>query len=408
MEIDNRSDRSQRAASVLSGLSADDLEAAETLKSLQQDIHSPRPQPAPPTHVQTTSSFSGDEQEPLLSLITSQYPIAASVIQSSISVYKAAQQYTPGGEWTERHVGLPLARTTARISGVESVARWALQPRRDSRNGQPLTPDVEKAYVELGPDGVLRRAEPGEPLPPYNAGDRSPPYSESQLVRRDQQPPKGWRQQLVITTSGLGVAMSDESIRSLKYCLGWLRWANNRLGGAVSRLQELLKQWERRASPQSQRMAGSSLTTDEDESTLSAKIAAVKADVLATLRQVVNVVSTYAGGALPDNARNLVHEHIITLPQRFTIASRRSTDDENRDAATANANKALVLAQEGLNVMDQVTRVVNDTLVSAESWCERLGRRRGDEQPMPQFIEKPDSQEQSEIVGGDADVKMEM
>ena len=31
-------DRNQRAVSVLSGLSADDLEAAETLKSLQQGI----------------------------------------------------------------------------------------------------------------------------------------------------------------------------------------------------------------------------------------------------------------------------------------------------------------------------------------------------------------------------------
>ncbi len=38
MEVDNTSDRSQRAASVLSGLSADDLEAAETLKSLQRGI----------------------------------------------------------------------------------------------------------------------------------------------------------------------------------------------------------------------------------------------------------------------------------------------------------------------------------------------------------------------------------
>jgi len=38
MEVDNTSDRSQRAASVLSGLSADDLEAAETLKSLQRGM----------------------------------------------------------------------------------------------------------------------------------------------------------------------------------------------------------------------------------------------------------------------------------------------------------------------------------------------------------------------------------
>lgn len=40
MDVESRDARTQRAASVLSGLSADDLEAAETLKSLQQGIDS--------------------------------------------------------------------------------------------------------------------------------------------------------------------------------------------------------------------------------------------------------------------------------------------------------------------------------------------------------------------------------
>lgn len=435
MDFEHQNERTQRAESVLSGLSADDLEAAETLKSLGQgesdrkhyekqsnkeaDPHSPRVQQAPPTHVQTTSTFNNNEPEPLLSLITAQYPLAASVIHSSISVYKTAQQFTPGGELIERHVGLPLARTTARISGVESVARWALQPKRDTKSGQSSTPDIEKAYVEITADGVLRQADlpAGEPLPAYSAGDRSPPYSEHIVLSREHQPGVGWRQQLVITTSGLGVAMSEESIRSLKYCLNWLRWANSRLGDAVSNLKDLLHQWERRSSQSSQRMSVSSLTTDESEdSALHAKIAAVKADILATLKQVVNIVSTYAGGALPENAKRLVHQHLVSLPQRFSIAARRSSDEENHDAATNNANRALVLAQEGLDMMNQVSRVVNDTLVSAENWCEKLGRRRRNQgevqQPTPQLSEKGDShepeRERSETVGRDTDVKMEM
>ena len=40
MELEIEHERKQRAASVLSGLSADDLEAAETLKSLQQGKYS--------------------------------------------------------------------------------------------------------------------------------------------------------------------------------------------------------------------------------------------------------------------------------------------------------------------------------------------------------------------------------
>ncbi|KAK5106375.1 transcriptional regulator opi1 [Lithohypha guttulata] len=413
MDVESRDARTQRAASVLSGLSADDLEAAETLKSLQQDVHSPRLHQPPPNHVQTRSSFNGNEPEPLLSLITSQYPLAASVINGSISVYKTAQQYTPGGEWTERNVGLPLARTTARISGVESVARWALQPKRDPRNGPQATPDIEKAVLEISSDGVVRQADlaRGEQLPAYSAGDRSPPYSEHLVLSREHHPGVGWRQQLIITTSGLGVAMSEESIRSLKYCLGWLRWANGRLGGAVASLKDLLQQWEHRPSHMAQPMSVSNLTIDDSEDhALHARIAAVKADVLATLKQVVQVVSTYAGGALPENARRLVHQHLVSLPQRFTIAS-RSSDEENHDAATNNANRAIVLAQEGLDMMNQVTRVVNDTLVSAEDWIEKLGRGRRQVQPH-ENAEKSATQEpareRSETVGHDSDVKMEM
>lgn len=327
-------------------------------------------------------------------------------------MYKTAQRYTPGGEWTETNVGLPLARTTARISGVESVARWALQPKKDAGNGQSSVPDIEKGYLELTPEGVLRQSNglAGEPLPAYNDGDRSPPYSEELVMTKEQQSGAGFGHRLIITTSGLGVAMSEESIRSLKYCLSWLRWANSKLSDCTSNIQELLKQWERRSSQSSQPMSVSNLTTNEaDDSALAARIAAVKSEVLATLKQVVNVVSTYAGGALPENARRLVHQHLVSLPQRFNLASRRSSNEENNDAPTNNATQALLLAQQGLEIFSQVFRVLNDTLVSAEDWFEKLGGRR--RQPVPQpptLMEKPDHGDRSETAQVDADVKMEM
>jgi hypothetical protein len=40
------------------------------------------------------------------------------------------------------------------------------------------------------------------------------------------------------------------------------------------------------------------------------------------------------------------------------------------------AHHVLVLAEEGLDMMVQVSGVVNDTLVSAESWCQKLRRSR--------------------------------
>lgn len=433
MEIEhvNQGDRFQRGTSVLSGLSADDLEAAETLKSLGQgkrnksetsrlcsanssiDIHSPRLRQAPTTHVQSRTAYNHNEPEPVLALISSQYPLAASIINGSILVYKTARRYTPGGEWTETNVGLPLARTTARISGVESVARWALQPKQDTRNGQSSHPDIEKGYLELTPEGILRQSNglSGEPLPVYNDGDRSPPYTEEVVLAKEPQSGAGLGHRLIITTSGLSIAMSEESIRSLKFCLSWLRWANSKLSDCTSSLQELLKQWERRSSQSSQPMSVTSLTTNEaDDSALAAKIAALKMDVLSTLRQVVDVVSKYAGGALPENARCLVHQHLVSLPSRFNLASRRSSNEEINDAPTNNATQALLLAQQGLEIFSQVFRVLNDTLVSAEDWFEKLGGRRRQPvpQPPPALLEKPDARERSETTQADGDVKMEM
>ncbi|KIV92657.1 hypothetical protein PV10_03930 [Exophiala mesophila] len=384
-------ERSTRAASVLSGLSAEDMEAAETLNSLQHQFHPPRQNP--PTLVQTQTTFDSDQSEPLLRLFTSQYPLAGSLLNGSLSAYKTTQSYIPGAEWTERNVGLPIAGTVARISGVESSLRWALKPKRDGRTSSHSlqSPDVEKGYSDVIPAETNRSAHHSFPegLPEYNPGDRSPPYSENQVMARsrDRQPPPGWRQQLVISTSGLGVAMSDESIRSLRFCLSWLRWANGHLGEAIQNLKNLLERWDEGLTPGEQPgpMSVANMTQTQEErrqAALSARIAALKADVLQTLKHVVGIVSSYAGGALPTNARDLVHRHLVSLPQRFSLANMAGNDqdlaldgDENSSEAAKSGRRVMLLAQEGLDMMTQVSRVVNDTLVSAEGWCEKLGRR---------------------------------
>src|SRR6266852_5893479 len=49
----------------------------------------------------------------------------------------------------------------------------------------------------------------------------------------------------------------------------------------------------------------------------------VKRDVVETVRQVVDVVSKYAGGALPEPARTRVRGFILHLPQAWASAARR-------------------------------------------------------------------------------------
>ncbi|OQE22713.1 hypothetical protein PENFLA_c012G03119 [Penicillium flavigenum] len=391
MDVDKAEDRSRRAASVLS---MDDLEAAQALEGLRSDFgQSPRtarqslpitsPDPPPP--------------EPLLSLLTSSHPLISSAINGSVSAYATSKSYSPrfksGAEFIERNIGSPVANTVGTVgrkTGVESGLRWALQRRdstsEDSKHSskrRKMDGDVSPKTInaEKGPDGS---AEPprtrsssdlsmAEPLPPYDEM-RSPHYEEKPERRTS----ATWQSRLVISTSGLGVAMSEESLRSLQYCLTWLRWANGRLGKSIVALHGAVNEWENyKSRSQSDVEAGGS--GQENASLLIQRIQAVKADVLSTLKQVVDVVSKYAGGALPENARHLVRRHLTSLPHRFQVASTSQPPPDSPAAssdATISAHRILVLAQEGLDMMAQVSGVVNDTLVSAEHWCERLGRKR--------------------------------
>ncbi|CAG7919327.1 unnamed protein product [Penicillium olsonii] len=386
-------DRSRRATSVLS---MDDLEAAQALEGLRSDFgQSPR------TSRQSLPVASPDPPaEPLLSLLTSSHPLISSAINGSVSAYATSKSYSPrfksGAEFIERNIGSPVANTVGTVgrkTGVESGLRWALQ-RRDSTNEDsnqtnkrrkmdgnvsPRTVDVEKGDI---PGQPTRARSPSdlsmaESLPPYDEM-KSPHYEEKPGRRAE----PTWQSRLVISTSGLGVAMSDESLRSLQYCLTWLRWANGRLGKSIVALHGAVTEWENQKARQqsmSQADVEAGDSRQENASLLIQRIQAVKADVLSTLKQVVDVVSKYAGGALPENARHLVRRHLTSLPHRFQVASTSHPPPDSPAAssdATISAHRILVLAQEGLDMMAQVSGVVNDTLVSAEHWCERLGRKR--------------------------------
>jgi transcriptional repressor OPI1 len=155
----------------------------------------------------------------------------------------------------------------------------------------------------------------------------------------------------------------------------------------------------------------------------------VKRDVVETVRQVVDVVSKYAGGALPEPARTRVRGFILHLPQAWASAARRENvtptptptrgrGTTRRSARRGNASgtgetsrptsptgttnprhlrqnsagaggapapvpptagsakqaaqRILALATESLDMMRGVTGVVKDSLDRADAWVERL------------------------------------
>lgn len=393
MEVDNTAvadDRSRRDTSVLS---LDDLEAAQALEGLRTDFGA-----SPRSSQQTTASPESKSQpEPILSLLTSTHPLISSAINGSVAAYTTSKSYSPrfksSAEFIERNIGSPVASTVhsvGRKTGVEGSLRWALQrhasnsseSNRSKRRKVASEKDSSEQDLEIGVVPNMDSNKPpeapelylNESLPPYD-DEKSPNYDD--LGKEGSSRQSTWQSRLMISTSGLGVAMSEESLKSLQYCLTWLKWANGRLGISIVALQETLKEWD--SLPQKNGDGSSVNGQTSNQTLLSQRIQALRHDVLSTLKQVVDVVSKYAGGALPENARHLVRRHLTSLPHRFQVATTAcSTPDEAGTSSelSSSGRRILVLAQEGLDMMSQVSGVVNDTLVSAEHWCERLGRKR--------------------------------
>ena len=391
--------------------------------------------------------------EPLLSLFTSQHPLLSTAINGSLSAYSSSKSYSPrfkyGAEFVERNIASPVVNTVGtagRISGVETGVRWWLQRsdsngmsdgsnkrrRIDDDRGREM--DVEKGLHDVTLRPLRQRASSSisysESLPAYD-DQRSPTYEEQSPIVQSQQPQhdasspssRTWQSRLMLSTSGLGVAMSEESLRSLKYCLTWLKWANSHLGRVLVSLQNVLDEWQRSREPQSSQSFNMTNGANmlniipsppaRDEATITQHIQALKSECLQTLKNVVDTVSKYAGGSLPENARILVRRHLTSLPQRFRIASTTSSSsnggehNNEKQSGTpeviSGAQRVVVLAKEGLVMMAQVSDVVNGTIVSAEDWCDRLGKKKDEQKP---GVISSGTYEKQRLAQREADVQM--
>lgn len=380
--------------------------------------------------------------------------LLAKPIEGTVSAYNTTKNFSPGFiktpvEYVEGVVGSGL-----HLSGIEGGVRWFFRgkgrhqsssdleaganshKRRkvDSRGGStsaprrgdvaPLTstnsPEVDPYGFGSDKDRRLSMSTI-DTLPAYD-DVRSPAYTEDAMTpsekadadgrttptasRPSSTTPTAWQSRLIMSTSGLSIAMSEESLRSLKYCLSWLRWANDHIGRVISALKDALEKYDSQyvnLSPDGdQVMVGAAHHQHEDPEQarreLGARITALRSDVLRTLQGVIETVSKYAGGALPENARTLVRRHLTSLPQRFRMATQESasatagasgaaspspaptsatTREEGKEKEVREgAQRVLVLAKEGLDMMAQVSGVLDGTIVSAEEWCERLGRKK--------------------------------
>ncbi|KAL8781218.1 MAG: hypothetical protein Q9213_006111 [Squamulea squamosa] len=440
-----------------SDLSLDDLEAAQALEGLRADCaqqsivyYDSHPAdskiapslPSPPPFQQAP------EPEPLLALFTAQHPLLSTAINGPLSAYTSSKSFSPrfkyGAELVERHVGSPVVstvRTAGKYTGLETGVRWFLdgerrgglsrapKRRRTSHQADGVADDVEQGLHDEIPESPLdyTGTYPGlyhDRPPPYD-DERSPTYEQHDSSVHPSHGTNSssnttWRTRLVMSTSGLGVAMSEESLRNLKYCLSWLRWGNNYLHKAIRDLQGIIREYnakgEEASEPAVTGPRGEPQASDSPQGkpSLSGRMHSLKSDILTTMSRLCHVVSQYTGGALPANARSLVHAHLTALPGRFTYVLRlkrqqstspstqRDSPNDSKsgspvpEPAVDSAHRVLILASEGLDMIAQITSIVHGTINSAEEWCEQLGRNRRVETPNRQQQQQQPKQHQEE------------
>ncbi|KAG0227857.1 hypothetical protein BGW42_002548 [Actinomortierella wolfii] len=192
----------------------------------------------------------------------------------------------------------------------------------------------------------------------------------------------GWRGVVasVGTASAAGVAIfSEESMKSLKYCLQWLQYAVQHIDHQIGLLKAFLVS-----------LASPSSSTEVVPSNAASTLSNIKREVVETLRKVINVVSRYAGACLPDHAKISVRQFILSMPVRWATLNQESVPStpisspslrpadlrpEQRDAlneTSERATKVLVLANESSDMLKSVASIFKDSVDKAENWMDKL------------------------------------
>ncbi|KAF2437183.1 Opi1-domain-containing protein [Tothia fuscella] len=402
------------AAEALSGLRNLDFVRSPSARSATLSISQIN---LPPEAFQTPDRQG--ESEPLLQLVTANHPWLGATINGSLSTYNISKNISPafirnGAEFVERTIGSPIANTVASVSnitGVEGGLRRYLGDRRpsdlgdeDSRRRKRMRQSSPETDIERGlrspPALIDRRSRAGsqaslQSLPPYDE-TRSPRYSELPpplLLRAHNQvqttppPPRNWRTQLMITTSGLGAALSEASLKNLRLCLHLLRMATEHLGTVMHAITQLLDDYNRDlqgAIPIAELSTHNGFSEEQEEASrrIASRITEFHRDIMHTLENVKNSISNYTGSALPENAGALVRRQLMSIPQRWKVAESAAEAQENGITASEpqkSGNKLLAFTGQSLDMIAQVTLIVGATIENAESWLETMGKRKGKE-----------------------------
>lgn len=222
-----------------------------------------------------------------------------------------------------------------------------LHVQKDTENDDEQGMDISNPdYTQASTLSSRRSDSAASPSENRQRSDPEPAASQA-LSRR-----AGW-QSLMVEAGGISAAVSDESMRKLKYCLEWLQvrilwsqyigitisqWATANLDTQITFLETFIAS------------INATVTGDVAPSTATVSPEAlqhymsVKRNVVNTIRQVVEVVGKYAGGSLPEPAKQKVKGFILSLPGRWSVAVKDAGVGDGWERKSASGDTSNVAA----------------------------------------------------------------
>ncbi|GES93882.1 Opi1-domain-containing protein [Rhizophagus clarus] len=380
------------------------LENMKTLPPIS-NISSPPPQPQPleprTTHAEPSQLPNSPSTEAGFMSRLGEIPI----VKRTIGAYESGKANSPFIQMVESSVSRFSKPVIEHLAIVDQYARGLNKNEKVIDNCNIYGPLVNNndGIKKDDPESELRKRKGSEisrgVSPPYRNSSRAhrtsqssgssnstsyAPYtypnstvststSDSSKVTRSR-----WQQMVIGTGAAVGAAgaaVSEESMKSLKYCLHWINYATQHIDDQIAVLKEFIVNL---TNPSNRAVIHTSSTST---------LASIKKEVIDTLRKVIEVVSKYAGACLPDHAKRNVRGFILNLPTRWASInhSEHSTSPSPMSSpqlAPANghplnqttdyARRLLSLATESLEMLRSVAGIFGETVFKAESWLESL------------------------------------
>lgn len=341
-----------------------------------------------------------DEPEPLLELITSSHPWVGGTINTSLYAYNTTMHYSPAfiSSFVSRNmttVGNGIG-TISRATGVESRVRqyFGDTPERQNarasyKRGREHSPGIDD--IERGLSSSEHSKYRSRTSSQASFAESLPAYDENRAPDYEQKPPNmtlqqshAWSTRMMITTGGLGVALSHKSLRSLKYCLNFLRQASEHLAEIMAALRNLIAEAEQYSFGAREGAQPGYTLNPQQEATarsIAENIKKLGTDIMSTLQVVTDNVSKYTGGTLPENAGALVRRQLMSVPQRWRIAQESTAtpagaSQQGESEAMRVGQRLFAFAEQGCDMITQVGLVLSGTVDSAEKWLDSMGSRR--------------------------------